>query len=101
MVVVMAGEPRWKEPKDDTGWPAARLERLAVDGYRCQASRFGLTSECGELWLGLDVHHRLPRGRGGDNRLENLVTLCPFHHRWVETHRRKAYRLGLLLRSES
>ncbi len=29
----------------------------------------------------LDVHHRKPIAKGGDNSLENLVTLCKAHHR--------------------
>ncbi len=29
----------------------------------------------------LDVHHRKPISKGGDNSLENLITLCKVHHR--------------------
>lgn len=51
-----------------------------------------------------EVHHRLPRGMGGAAHDETvwaysrLVGLCPQHHRWVESHRTKAYELGLLVR---
>ncbi len=31
------------------------------------------------VWL--QVHHRVPVSRGGQNRLENLQTLCTAHHR--------------------
>jgi hypothetical protein len=31
----------------------------------------------------LDLHHRKLRSRGGENTLENLVTLCGAHHRAV------------------
>ncbi len=29
----------------------------------------------------LDVHHRKPIASGGDNSIENLITLCKAHHR--------------------
>jgi len=53
---------------------------------------------------GVDVHHRLPRGKGGARRegdifaLSRLVWLCRDDHRWVESHRLLAYGLGLLVR---
>ena len=53
---------------------------------------------------GVDVHHRLPRGRGGARHdrdvfaLSRLVWLCRDDHRWVEGHRPLAYGLGLLVR---
>lgn len=43
---------------------AAILER---DSYRCQSC--GLRKE-------LDVHHIIPRGRGGSDNPDNLITLC-------------------------
>lgn len=78
-------------------WPASRQARLEFDGYRCQGPARGVPGVCDGP---LDVHHRLPRGRGGGNELENLVTLCRFNcHQWVESNRTAAYQLGLLLRS--
>jgi len=53
---------------------------------------------------GVDVHHRLPRGRGGARRdrdvfaLSRLLWLCRDDHLWVESHRLLAYGLGLLVR---
>jgi len=53
---------------------------------------------------GVDVHHRLPRGRGGARHerdifaLSRLIWLCRDDHRWVESHRLLAYGLGLLVR---
>ena len=53
---------------------------------------------------GVDVHHRLPRGRGGARRdrdvfaLSRLVWLCREDPLWVESHRLLAYGLGLLVR---
>ena len=53
---------------------------------------------------GVDVHHRLPRGRGGARHdrdvfaLSRLLWLCRDDHLWVESHRLLAYGLGLLVR---
>jgi hypothetical protein len=40
-------------------------------GERCRETR----------WT--DTHHIIPRGKGGPNTLENLTTLCSFHHDMV------------------
>jgi hypothetical protein len=49
-----------------------------------------------------NIHHRLPRGAGGTNSKANLLHLCGSGttgcHGWVESHRKEAYELGLLLR---
>jgi hypothetical protein len=42
-----------------------------------------------------DVHHIIPRSRGGPTSLENLVTLCTFHHKIV------VHRWGWTLRLNS
>ena len=58
--------------------PRIRREVLARDQHRCQAPGCGRTRF-------LEVHHILPRKSGGDNRPENLVTLCGSCHRlWHE-----------------
>ena len=44
-----------------------RAAVLARDGSRCQA--------CGCKTSG-QIHHIQPRGAGGDNAIENLMTLC-------------------------
>jgi 5-methylcytosine-specific restriction endonuclease McrA len=44
---------------------------LARDGWRCQC--------CGSSY-NLHVHHVTPRGRGGDDAPENLITLCADCH---------------------
>lgn len=85
-------------PKPGSGIPAKVREAVVVrDGGRCR--------RCG-VWLANvpgSVHHRLPRGRGGDARLSNLVLLhgdgvrgC---HGEVEAHRAQAYDDGWLVRS--
>ncbi len=62
--------------------------RCAVEGCRCR------------LWL--DVHHLRSRATGGTHDEDNLVTLCPLHHRLVhdgqlalETVRDPRGRVGL------
>lgn len=54
--------------------PAVRRRVLARDGQCCQAPG------CGRTTL-LEVHHRLPRARGGGNDPDNLITLCHGCHR--------------------
>jgi 5-methylcytosine-specific restriction endonuclease McrA len=56
--------------------PARRREALARDGYRCRASG------CGSAHF-LDVHHMIPRERGGTNDPDNLITLCTACHRLI------------------
>jgi hypothetical protein len=58
--------------------PRVRREVLARDQHRCQAPGCQRTRF-------LEVHHKVPRQRGGDNQPENLVTLCGSCHRlWHE-----------------
>lgn len=54
--------------------PARRRAVLKRDGHRCQ------TKGCDSTHF-LEVHHIRPRSRGGDNRSENLITLCSSCHR--------------------
>lgn len=79
--------------------PATRAIVYARAGQRCEL--------CGEYAYGGSVHHRRPRGMGGDKRPEtsspaNALLLCGQGntgcHGWVESHRLEAYDLGLLLR---
>ena len=44
----------------------------ARDNYECQ--------NCGKKTGTLEVHHLLPSSRGGSDKLENLITLCPDCH---------------------
>ncbi len=54
--------------------PAMRREVLARDRHRCRVKG------CGRAHF-LEVHHLVPRSEGGENRPENLVTLCASCHR--------------------
>jgi len=58
--------------------PRVRREVLARDRHRCQAPGCDRTRF-------LEVHHIVSRSRGGDNKPENLITLCGSCHRlWHE-----------------
>ncbi len=41
------------------------------NGRKCNQTR----------WL--EVHHKVPVSKGGENTLENLATLCSAHHGWI------------------
>ena len=56
--------------------PARRRAVLARDGHRCT------TKGCNAKHF-LEVHHVVPRSRGGSNDEANLVTLCSACHRFA------------------
>jgi 5-methylcytosine-specific restriction endonuclease McrA len=56
--------------------PKVRIAVLARDRHRCA------TPGCGAAHF-LEVHHVVPRGLGGSNRADNLVTLCSRCHRFA------------------
>jgi hypothetical protein len=65
-----------------------------------------MPSQARELGLRLEVHHRLPKGRGGRDVPENGVVLCglgnsvPGSCHWMVDHNRaEAIRRGLILES--
>lgn len=65
-----------KIPNKATIRPSIRRAVLARDGRRCT------TEGCGARRF-LEVHHIVPRTRGGSNAMENLTTLCGACHRFV------------------
>lgn len=85
-------------PTSDTG-PSAKLRAQVEgrDGNRCVKCGRPVARDEDSL------HHRLPRGRGGPNTVENLIVLCGTgttrHHGWVEKNRTASYRLGYLVES--
>lgn len=75
-------------------WQERRDEQLRIHP-KCQGPGT-IPDEC---WGPITVHHITPRGMGGtanDNSL--LITLCAWHHGWVESHRAQAREMGLLTR---
>jgi alanyl-tRNA synthetase len=54
---------------------------VSPDGRRCECNRF------------LHLHHVKPVAQGGENTVENLITLCSAHHRLIhENDDSKKYR---------
>jgi hypothetical protein len=64
------------KPNRATIPPSVRAAVLARDRHRCA------TPGCRSARF-LEVHHVMPRGRGGSNRAENLITLCSRCHGFV------------------
>jgi len=64
------------KPNRATIPPSVRAAVLARDRHRCA------TPGCRSTHF-LEVHHVMPRGKGGANRAENLITLCSRCHRFV------------------
>jgi hypothetical protein len=63
-------------PNRATIKPSVRAAVLARDRHRCATPGCRSTSF-------LEVHHVTPRGQGGSNRAENLITLCSRCHGFV------------------
>lgn len=63
-----------KRKKTEEIWKETRLEVLKRDKYRCLSCGIGVTS------AQADIHHVLPRSRGGSDELSNLITLCDGCH---------------------
>ena len=65
-------------PNRSTIAPSTRLAVLERDRYHCQAPG------CRHVHH-LEIHHIVPRSRGGSNQQDNLITLCSGCHRiWHE-----------------
>jgi hypothetical protein len=64
------------KPNHATIKPSVRAAVLARDRHRCAAPGCRSTHF-------LEVHHVTPRGLGGSNRAENLITLCSRCHGFV------------------
>lgn len=82
----------------------ARLVFFVRDGEACVRCGRGLRWE--DRGVGWSMHHRRPRGMGGDTSSEvsspaNALTLCGSGttgcHGWVEQHRDEAFEAGWLV----
>ena len=78
-----------------------RARVLDRDLWTCQGCGRG-PAGIRDAALRLEVHHRLPKGRGGKDRIENLVTTCGFGnaagcHGRVDEDRAWAVGHGLVL----
>lgn len=61
--------------KGAVGWREAAIR---ARGDACEI--------CGWNEATCDVHHRIPKNRGGKNTIENAIVLCPNHHRIAHQH---------------
>lgn len=66
----------------DEDWQVLRHIVLKRDGYKCCNCRADDET--------LDVHHVVPIGRGGSNRLTNLKVVCRSCHELIHPHMVKA-----------
>lgn len=56
---------------NDPVWKAVRVKRLKLDGFKCE--------KCGSTEV-LQVHHRTYQNWGGQEKMEDLITLCKKCH---------------------
>lgn len=71
------------------GWDAVRRTVLERDDYACRFCGIDDDQHREEYGRGLHAHHVIPEGDGGEDRPENLITVCGSCHRTLEdTHGR-------------
>ncbi|MBI2605109.1 MAG: HNH endonuclease [Deltaproteobacteria bacterium] len=64
--------------------PAEVLHQVSLRDQRRCVFRKGNGERCSQSrWI--EVHHKIPVGKGGENTLENLTTLCSAHHGWIHS----------------
>jgi len=76
-------------------WDGLRRQALERDRYTCQ--------KCGRRYpeVKVEVHHILPLKYGGENKLENLITLCHDCHRHMMHTRKNEIRIVESVKSRS
>lgn len=62
-------------------WPKIKEMIRERDDYRCQV--------CGKTNGKLDVHHIIPRRDGGQDSMDNLITVCDGCHKKIEPIRKR------------
>lgn len=84
-----------KTKRDEAALSLGRAVVIARSGGRCEGPYIvGIHPNIGHG--ALHVHHRLPRGRGGNHDPENLLHICPTLHVWIHDHPAEAMELDLL-----
>jgi hypothetical protein len=71
-------------PGYPSDWEQLRLIVLGRDKYQCQE---GNTYCDGPL----QIHHKISLSKGGSNSMDNLLTLCLYHHCSKHPHMRERY----------
>ena len=77
---------RWKGGYDGyygVIWPVIAETVRDRDGHHCQYPGCAITKN--DLGRAIDVHHIIPYSDLQDNRLCNLISLCPVHHTWADS----------------
>lgn len=46
---------------------------------------------CMETMYPLETHHIIPRSQGGDDELDNLISLCFYHHQMITDNKISDY----------
>jgi predicted restriction endonuclease len=87
---ILTDEQRTKETRQERKKRTyySKEEVLERDDRRCLVCGF---SEC------VDIHHIVSIAKGGDSFPENLITLCPNHHRLADRGRISANDLRKLV----
>jgi len=73
---------------DGAQWKRTRAAVRRRDGNRCVV--------CGATTR-LEVHHVVPARLGGDDSMDNLVTVCVLHHRQADAQLRRREAVDLVL----
>jgi 5-methylcytosine-specific restriction endonuclease McrA len=64
-------------------WEKLRLQVLERDGFVCQF--------CGKTNDRLEIHHKVPKRKGGLDMLENLISYCRKCHKIIEPPTKMGY----------
>jgi RNA-directed DNA polymerase len=74
-------EPRIVNVRPEkVAWLETRAEVLKRDEYRCV--------ECGNVFVPFEIHHEIPQKEGGEDKLDNLQTLCEQCHTKTDSYGR-------------
>lgn len=107
-------EPIWKAPKaekkprkrgaqartveEKAAWSRVRAKVGVRDGWRCVwTNSAGSRCQATAFDAIVDTHHVLRRQHGGQDTVENCITLCRPHHDFVHSHPADAIAAGYLL----
>lgn len=94
-------KPRKPIPRESSRRKDERRERERVvdaafkrDRWQCRAALAVRDVECDSH---LDGHEIIPRSAWAEGHLvlDNVLTVCRSHHRWIDLHPTEAHALGL------
>jgi hypothetical protein len=85
-----------KKAQKDREFAKTRVDALERDDWTCRLADIMEGHHC-TRWLPPQVHHMLPRGRGGAHDPGGLVTVCAGAHAWIDEHPREAELFGFLV----